>query len=413
MLKKLQHKFVGIAIIALVAIGFVELLSVNVVNIYQHDSDARSVLYMIAENDGNLPDGTYGGNYYDALWRPFLRTRVSVEPSYSSRYFVVKLHGNVVTGISTTNISSVSSQDAFEYAAKIFGEDPGYGFIDSYRYYYRRDNATGDAIMVFLDYGKDLDSTFTLASISLLVGVVFVIILTFPVYLLSRNALAPVKRSIEQQKQFITDAGHELKTPLAIISADVDVLEMCGGDNEWVSSIKAQTKRMDALVKDLVRLSRLDEAAEAAQHIDFDLSEAVLDTAMNFEPIAKSKGLALTLDVKPGIHFKGDESELRQLVSILCDNAIKYTSESGTIRLRLFKSAKSIHLEAANDCDEIDKEKLPHLFDRFYRADTSRARETGGYGIGLSIAKAIVERHKGKITATAPDDTTILFKVIL
>jgi len=413
MLKKLQHKFVGIAIIALITIVFVELLSVNVVNIYQHDSDTRSVLYMIAENDGNLPDASYGGNYYDALWRPFLRTRVSVEPSYSSRYFVVKLHGNVVTGISTTNISSVTSQQAFEYAAQIFGEEPGYGFIDNYRYYYRQDSGTGDAIMVFLDYSKDLESTFMLASISLLVGVVFVIILAFPVYLLSKNALSPVKRSIEQQKQFITDAGHELKTPLAIISADADVLEMCGGENEWVASIKAQTKRMDALVKDLVRLSKLDEASAKTQHKDFDLSEAVLDTAMNFEPIAKSKALTMELDVKPGIHMKGDEGELRQLVSILCDNAIKYMSDNGTFRLRLYKSAKSIHLEAYNDCDTIEKEKLPHLFDRFYRADTSRARETGGYGIGLSIAKAIVERHKGKITATTADEKSILFKVVL
>ena len=413
MLKKLQHKFVGIAIIALITIVFVELLSVNVVNIYQHDSDARSVLYMIAENDGSLPDGTFGGSYYDALWRPFLRTRVSVEPSYSSRYFVVKLHGNVVTGISTTNISSVSNLDAFEYASKIFGEDPGYGFIDSYRYYYRRDDSTDDAIMVFLDYGKDLESTFTLATISLLVGIAFVIILAFPVYLLSKNALAPVKRSIEQQKQFITDAGHELKTPLAIISADADVLEMCDGNNEWVQSIKAQTKRMDALVKDMVRLSKLDEASEQTVHVEFDLSKAVLDTAMNFEPIAKSKGLTLTLDVKSGIRMKGNEDELRQLVSILCDNAVKYSTENGTIRLRLFKSGKSIHLEAYNNCDAIDEEKLPHLFDRFYRADTSRARETGGYGIGLSIAKAIVERHKGKITVTAPDETSILFKIIL
>ena len=413
MLKKLQHKFVGIAIIALVAIVFVELVSVNLVNIYQHDSDARGLLYLIAENDGVLPNESFGGNYYDAFWKPFSRIQVKGGTPYSTRYFVVKLHGNVVTAISTGNIPSVSDQTAFEYASEIFGADPGYGFVDSYRYYYRKDAVTGNAIMVFLDCSKDIESTFTLASISFLVGMVCIALLAFPVYLLSKNALAPVKRSIEQQKQFITDAGHELKTPLAIISADADVLELCGGENEWVSSIKTQTERMNALVRNLVQLSKLDEASESAPHVEFNLSEAVLDTALNFEPIAKSKALTLETDVRPDISIKGNEGELRQLVSILCENAIKYTSDHGTIRIRLYRGAKNVYLEAYNDCDTVEKEKLPHLFDRFYRADTSRARETGGYGIGLSIAKAIVERHKGKISATTADGRSILFKVTL
>ena len=412
MLKKLQHKFVGIAIIALVTIVFVELFSVNIVNVYQHDSDARSLLLLIAENDGVLPNSSFGRTAsYGAFWNPFGKVQVNVETPYSTRYFVVKLHGNVVTDISTSNVASVSNQDAFEYASEVYNEAPGYGFLDNYRYYYQTDVLTGNAIMVFLDFERDLESTFTLASISLLVGIVCIILLTFPVYLLSKNALAPVKRSIEKQKQFITDAGHELKTPLAIISADADVLEMCDGENEWVSSIRSQTKRMSGLVHDLVELSKLDEVAQKTEHIEFNLSEAVLDTAMNFEPIAKSKGLTLTLDVRPDVSFKGNEGELRQLVSILCDNAVKYAESE--IRISLSKSARSIVLEAYNDCEAVEKEKLPRLFDRFYRADTSRSRETGGYGIGLSIAKAIVERHKGKISATTADGRSILFKVIL
>ena len=411
MLKRLQRKFVAIAILALVTIVFVELLSVNMVNVYQRDSESKSILYLIAQNDGVLPNNVTDGSL-GSVWNPF-RTQITVETPYSTRYFVVKLHGNVVTSISTKNIASVSDQTAFEYAAKVYGEEPGFGFLDIYRYYYVKDTSTDNAIMVFLDFERELEDTFALASISFLVGVIFVILLSFPVYLLTRSALAPVKRSIEKQKQFITDAGHELKTPLAIISADADVLELCEGENEWVSSIKSQTARMNTLVRNLVSLSKLDEMANKTEHVEFNISEAVLDTALNFAPMAKSKNLILTLDVPPDLRFKGNEGEIRQLVSLLCDNALKYTNDGGEIKLSLYKSGKTICLDAYNTCDGIEKEKLPHLFDRFYRADPARARETGGYGIGLSIAKAIVERHKGKISATTADEKSILFHIVL
>ena len=188
---------------------------------------------------------------------------------------------------------------------------------------------------------------------------------------------------------------------------------MCEGENEWVSSIKSQTARMDTLVRNMVSLSKLDETANESEHVEFNVSEAVLDTALNFEPMAKSKELRFTLDVTPDLTLRGSEGEIRQLVSLLCDNALKYTNDGGEIRLSLYKSSKSLCLDAYNTCESIEKDKLPHLFDRFYRADTSRARETGGYGIGLSIAKAIVERHKGKISATSADGQSILFHIQL
>lgn len=412
MLKKLQHKFVGIAIISLVTIVFVELFSVNLVNMYQQDNDARSILLLIAENDGVLPGGS-GGNAYNAFWNPFGRPAMTTETKYSTRYFVVKLHGNLVVATYTQNISSVDTDTAFAYAQRIYKNDQGFGFVDLYRYYYATDPETDNSIMVFLDFEKQMIDSLTLASISFLVGLLCVALLTFPVYLLSKNALRPVRRSIEQQKQFITDAGHELKTPLAIISADVDVLEMCEGENEWLDSIRSQTQRMDALVKDLVELSKLDEIAAETEHVMFDLSGAVLDTAMDFAPIAKSKALSFDVEVQPEIRYKGNESELRQLVSILCDNAVKYCAEQGSIVVSLYKSGKSVCLDVYNDCETVEREKLPRLFDRFYRADNSRSRDTGGYGIGLSVAKAIVTRHKGKITATTEDEKSILFHAVL
>ena len=218
---------------------------------------------------------------------------------------------------------------------------------------------------------------------------------------------------MQKQKQFITDAGHELKTPLAIISANTEVLEMCEGENEWLTSIKNQTVRMDGLVKNLVTLAKADESKIKRQTAKFNLSKAVSETASGFETAAKLANRNFAINVTESIYYRGEESELRQLISILCDNAIKYSDEQGIISLNLYKSGKSVVIEMYNTCEYVDPESVKSIFDRFYRADQSRSRETGGYGIGLSIAKAIVERHRGKIRAFTNGTTAITFKIVL
>lgn len=411
MLKRLQHRFIAITLVALVIIVFVQLFAVNIINIYQRDYDLRNVLSLIAKNDGHFP--TTSVNVHDYFWNPFSTGEVDVEAPYSTRYFVVKLQGNVVTDISTENIAAVTDRDAFEYASQVYPREAGYGVIDSYRYYYVKNSDAQQSMIIFVDFQRDVESSVALVFISSIVGIVFILLLIFPIYRFSNNALKPVKNSIEKQKQFITDASHELKTPLAIISADADVLEICEGESEWIASIKEQTKRLNVLVKNLVELSKLDEAAGDVQHEVFDLSEAVLDTAANFEPLAKSNGLKFSVSTGEHIMYKGNESELRQLVSILCDNAVKYASKDGRVIITLYKTSKNVFLDVFNDCDHVEKDQLPRLFDRFYRADNSRSRETGGYGIGLSIAKAIVTRHKGKISAVSTDSKSLTFKVVL
>ena len=411
MLKRLQHHFIAITLISLVIIVFVQLFAVNIINIYQRDYDIRSILNLIAQNDGHFP--TTSVNVRDYFWNPFSTGEVDIEAPYSTRYFVVKLQGNVVTDISTENIAAVTDRDAFEYASRVYPNETGYGVIDSYRYYYVKSADTQQSMIIFVDFQRDVESSVALVFISFIVGIVFILLLIFPIYRFSNNALKPVKNSIEKQKQFITDASHELKTPLAIISADADVLEICEGESEWITSIKEQTERLSVLVKNLVELSKLDEAAGDVQHEVFDLSEAVLDTAANFEPLAKSNGLKFSVSAGEHIMYKGNEAELRQLVSILCDNAVKYASKDGRVIITLYKTSKNVFLDVFNDCDNVEKDQLPRLFDRFYRADNSRSRETGGYGIGLSIAKAIVTRHKGKISAVTTDSKSLTFKVVL
>lgn len=411
MLKRLQHKFMIIAMFALSSLLFVQMIAVNVVNIYQRDSDIKSLLLLIADNNGNIPSSyTDPYTYFEKIFGPAFE-RPSESAHSTTRYFVVEMRRNVAVKINTEHMSSVDDKQAFEYAAQIYGTDPGFGFIDGYRYYYSTQGEK--SLFVFLDFQKDIDAAYTLAYITFIVNVITMIAILFPVYWLSKWAMLPVAQSIEKQKQFITDAGHELKTPLAIISADAEVLEMCEGENEWLTSIKNQTVRMNELVKNLVKLSKLDEMNKGDNPTNFNLSEAVLDTASGFETSARMYDRDFQLKVAPDINYFGDEVEIRQLITILCDNAVKYTNEGGIIRLSLYKSGKSIMLEMYNTCEYVDPSTVSRLFDRFYRADSSRSRETGGYGIGLSIAQAIVTNHRGKIRVITDGTTAITFKITL
>ncbi len=413
MLKKLQLKFIVITMFALGSLMLVQTMTVNAISIYQKDVKMKEILQVITANNGVLPNGydSSAKEHMESIFNPFGRFEITLETPYSTRYFVVQMKGNVVTRISTDNIATVNNSKALEYAAQIYGSEPGYGTVDSYRYLYTQDGENG--MMVFLYFRNEAREIATLFSISLTVSIVTLFVLLVIIYLLSKNAMKPVAESIKKQKQFITDAGHELKTPLTIISADAEVLEMCQGENEWITSIKNQTSRMNVLVKNLVELTKLNEAQDTTQRTNFSLSDAVIETASDFESRAKINEQTFIFSVSPNIRYFGNEAEIRQLVSILCDNAIKYTNNGGTIKISLYRSGTSTYLDVFNTTEYVNPSSVSKLFDRFYRGDSSRSRETGGYGIGLSIAKAIVDRHKGKIKAIANGTKEITFRVTL
>ena len=415
MLRKLQRKFMAIAMFALTSLVLVQSLAVNAINVYQRDSDIKNILVTIANNGGVLPNSYIeSSGHFANFFNPFGEMHLNIETPYSTRYFVVELKDNLVTKISTEHIAAVDNNMAFEYAQTVYNEDkPGYGVVDYYRYLYTTDG--NRSMIIFLDLQRDLAQCLALAFISMIVNLMAISALTILVFLLSKSALRPVAESINKQKQFITDASHELKTPLTIIAANAEVLEMCEGENEWTTSIKNQTVRLTHLVKNLVELTKLNEIHDDKHHYHFDISTAVIETASNFETNAEVANKNFSYSVADDLTYYGNEAEIRQLVTILCDNAIKYTDECGHIKLNLYKSGKNIILESYNTCEYIDPKTVSHLFDRFYRADSSRARDskTGGYGIGLSIAQAIVHRHKGKIKVFTSGTTGITFKITL
>ena len=214
----------------------------------------------------------------------------------------------------------------------------------------------------------------------------------------------------EKQKQFITDASHEMKTPLAIISANAEVLEMVNGENEWTQSIQKQIKRMNHLTEEMVMLSRLDEENTSWNMQDCNLSDLVREIVDNFRTLAESKNKELYLEADEGILYCGDEMALRQLFSILLDNAVKYALPETRIECRLTGGTRPVFV-IRNQAEGLLPGKQDRLFDRFYRLDVSRNSETGGNGIGLSIAKAIVDAHKGKIIAFSQDRKEICFTI--
>lgn len=229
---------------------------------------------------------------------------------------------------------------------------------------------------------------------------------------MSARIVKPFSDNYEKQKRFITDAGHELKTPLTIIEADTEVLEMDFGENEWLQDIQGQTKRLADLTNALVMLSRMEEGANSDIKIEFPLSDMAEEVCHTFQAPAKVQEKGLTCTIEPMISMKGDEKAIRGIVTILLDNAVKYTNEHGHITVNLEKKKNRIYLSVFNTTEFISKEQICHLFDRFYRTDVSRNSQTGGYGLGLSIATATVESHRGKIFAETEDEKSLRITVI-
>ena len=336
------------------------------------------------------------------------------EMPYESRFFTVTVNdaGDVLS-VDTGKIAAVDMSAAVDYAQEALESAKERGFIDDYRW--RKADTEDGALLLFLDCGRNLDTfrSFLLTSLAVsALGLlaVFLLILAF-----SGRVVRPVAESYEKQKRFITDAGHEIKTPLAIIEADADVLEMeLDGESEWLSDIRLQTRRLTDLTNDLVYLSRMEERADGAPFVDFPLSDVVDETAQSFHSRAMQKRQTFTGEIERNLTLHGDEKAIRQLVSILLDNAVKYAPEDGVIRLKLARQGKNAALSVWNTtATPIPRESLDKLFDRFYRTDPSRSSETGGHGIGLSIAKAVVGAHRGKITAETDDGQSLRITALL
>ncbi len=348
---------------------------------------------------------------------------LSAEAAYDTRYFTVTLNedGSIYT-IDTSNISAIDSDDAAEYATDLFDKNKENGYVGNYKYlaltiYWNngRDLSSVEVrtMYIFMDCERELDTLRSYFFASIAISMLGLLLVFIMVVLFSQRAMEPIRESYAKQKQFITDAGHEIKTPLTIIDANTEILEMMDGENEWTQSTRSQIARLTELTEKMVFLSRMDEEGTKLPMLDFSLSDAILETADPFGAVARTRGLNFEIDVEPNVTYHGEEASIRQVVSILLDNSMKYTSENGAVRIRLKTSARTKKLTVWNTVSDIEPGSHEEFFDRFYRRDSSRSQEVKGHGIGLSVAQAIVKAHGGKLTAKSEDGTSVTFLVIL
>lgn len=457
MIRKLQKKFISITAAALFAMILTVMAAVNGVFFYQTNKMLDSRLaQLMAEQDSFFPESDdreqqpkplkdISGQFPEqppvqealseqspeqslipeALDRqPFSQTPAPADkwflPQFEDRLKIrfdgclVYLNENgEIQEIRQDGAENYSETELSEIASEIFRGEKDRGWHQYYKFCLEtRELADGttETVIGLINASSNLYSVFTMLLISGVIGVLSFLLVLLIIILASKQAVKPIAEGYIKQKQFITDAGHELKTPLTVISANNELSRMIYGESEWFDGIDKQVAKMNSLVRNLITLARLDEEQKPV-FSSFSLSDAVYDTAKSFENLIHAQGRIITFDIAEDITYLGDESKLRQVVSILMDNAAKYCDEKGKIAVRL-KSDRQIRLQVINDYSPTGDCDLEKVFERFYRADKARASD-GSYGLGLSIAKSIVELHKGEIRAKALEHNRVMFEVIL
>ena len=417
MIKTLRKKFILVMMLSLLIVMALLVGAINIVYAVNIRRQADSTIDVLYENAGSFPEMGPGKEQHMSGEEDGGRNMkgggmgITPDTKFETSFFIVQLNADkTVSSINHGFIASVTEEDISAYAQSIVSGGRENGMADYFRYKVFTDAEGGSTIVAVSCY-QQLRQENTLLLVSIGAGVLCMAAVFALVMLMSRRVTKPVEESVEKQRQFITDAGHELKTPITIISANTEVLQMQVGENRWVDSIKNQTHRLNHLVKNLLELSKLDEAPVLGQFGEFDLSEAVSEAAQAFEVPAQAEGIEFIRNIQPGISMNGSRDELYRLTTLLLDNALKYSDGTGPIRITLARQKKTV-LTVYNTCESIDPEKTSRLFERFYRADESRSRDTGGSGIGLSIAQAITDRHRGKISASTADGKSVTFTAV-
>lgn len=416
MIKKLRIKFIAAAMLSLTLVLVVILGGVNLLSLQQVVRDADSVLAILSENRGDFPQREFpdgqrqGGDPFGAHTGRY--RNLSPETPYETRYFSILLDSSgQVLESDTGQIVAIDDETAAEFAQKVYDSGRTDGFLGEYRYL--RSEEDGNIRIIFLDCGRSLTNLRTMLFASILVSLLGLAAVLLLLILFSRRIVRPLAESYEKQRRFITDAGHELKTPLTIIGADTDLAEMELGENEWLADIRRQAERLTGLTNDLIYLSRMEEEQPKLSLIEFPLSDVAEETAQSFLAPARTQGKTLSLAIEPMLSFYGEEKSIRQLLSILLDNALKYSPEGGEISLSVRKQNRSVVLTVSNpSVRPLEKGEQAQLFDRFYRGDPSRSGE-GGYGLGLSIAAGIAAAHRGKIRVESPDGVCLVITAVL
>lgn len=408
MIKTLQKKFIITAMTAITILLVVLLGAINIINAWTTSRETDGMLEFLSNS--RMMQGIQNQNRYNNF-HGFMGRTFTEDDAMSAVYFVVHFdNAGVIDRVDVSRISSVDEDEAKALAVQVYNKNET-GTIDKFKYVSISSGFNGGKTYFFLDTSTDYLSIARVIGLSLIIGVVCWIMMLLLVILLSRKAIRPIAENMQKQQQFVTDAGHEIKTPLAIILANTDAMELHNGESKWSKNIRSQTVRLDGLMQNLLTLARADENKKVSDTEDFDLSVLLEGAVEDFEESMAMKKLKLQKNICENVMIHANKEQVSRLLSILMDNAVKYSEPDSVVEISLSSGDKKTEFYIENQCDTLPECEPIRLFDRFYRADTARTQKGGGYGIGLSAAKAIVEGFGGEITAKYLSQNKIRFTV--
>lgn len=390
MIYSLRKKFIIVSAFSTIIVFLVIFVIMFIINNIQLDHTMDTLTDAIASNNGVFPE------FETPLSSGSLGDMgiITEETQFSTRFFTVWLNrDDQIVRVNIDSVFSISEGKAQEYVEAVLKRGTERGWVEDYRY--KISDTENGTMVVFVNgnMNRIQSNRFLLNSLLILNGGGIVVLILF--ILISKQIVRPAAESYEKQKQFITDANHELKTPLTLIMSNLDIVEAEVGKNEWLDDIRSESERMGMLVNQMVTLSRMDENKSNLTIAEFDLSSCIWDTVSEFMPLAEERQKDLSADIEAAVLYKGEEELIRRLMSILLDNAIKYCDPDGKIKVSVFKKRHPV-IVIENTYYNVDNIEINKLFDRFYRADKARTF-SGSFGVGLSIAKAIAKKHRGDI----------------
>lgn len=406
MIRRLEKRFRIVAISVISLVLLVLLLVVNIMNIssnIRHADDTLKAMtsqehsenYKYKDHDDKPPSDILSDDNKDKR-ESYREVNRSFDVILDSDFNLLE------TNAPGKNI--INRDTAYDLAMKVVDNNSTSGFIKGFRYL--KIDQDQNIKIAFLDYSfeRRLELNLLIQSSLIYIGSIGLVTILVSVFL--RPVMKPIKESYAKQKQFITDASHELKTPLTIISTDMELIKMEHGESEWTDSVDNQVKRLNSLTNELVSLSRMNEEDIKPEMKDVDLSSIVSDVVMGFEPAIEARGKTIDIDIKENVHVIGNYDALERVISIIMNNALKHSNENGHIYVKLSHDKKT-QLIFRNTVNNIEAGSHEEFFERFYRGDVSRNSRLGGFGIGLSIAKSIIEEHRGKVEAMSHDATSL------
>ncbi len=393
MIYSLRRKFILISTISVFSVLIVIFLIMCVMNYMQLNHTMDTLVDAIVSNDGVFPKRDKTGHPFPSGDAPH-KDIITKETPFSTRFFTVWLGSdNRIIDVNVDSVFSITEAQAQSYVENAQKKKRERGWVYDYRFRIFRSGDGTAIVFVNGEMNRMMSNRFLLTAFLVLMGSGIAVLVL--IIIISKRAVHPIAESYEKQKQFITDANHELKTPLTLILSDLEIVESEIGKNEWLDDMRCEGERMRTLINQMVTLSRMDEDHANLCICRFDFSNAALDTVSEFQALASKLNKELTAKVEPFIEYYGDEGLCRRLIAILLDNAVKYCDEGGEIKVTAYKKRHLI-IKIENTYSGVDNLKLEKLFDRFYRADKSRTYD-GSFGVGLSIAKAIAKNHHGDI----------------